>query len=298
MKSDQVIAAFRYFVDGNTENALTVLRQIEAHESHVGNSSVARSIHQLLSRNTCQMIRLPDAPPSIAFWGGSRDLASLVLSEAVRREVTAFIREWENRELLRQHGLPIRQVLLFRGPSGNGKTALAQAIATKIGLPLGILQYAHVIDSYRGASLGHLDKAMRFVNSHPCVLLIDEADSLVSTRLSRAKDSGVENNRDVNAVLMHMDALGPNALVIFATNMGDDLDSALVRRVGVVLDIEAPGDQQKTQLMEILERQWPMIAGSEWRKEAMEATSFAGVEQVALSAAREVVLKQAEKGRM
>ncbi|KAJ0107775.1 hypothetical protein J7T55_000037 [Diaporthe amygdali] len=122
--------------------------------------------------------------------------------------------------------LRIRGCLLY-GPPGTGKTHLCRAIAGTSGLRMLSVDYA----SIQGGIVGEAEKMIRAAFSlaaklSPCVLFIDEVDSLFYRRSSG--DKSWERSA-ITQFLVEMEGLSQNAeapLVVVATNRPWDLDEA------------------------------------------------------------------------
>ena len=295
MKSEAVIATFQAFLDGQSDRAIGFLKQIEAHERTLGNHALARRLERLSNRP--HMIQLHNAPASLPLMQPSRSLDTVVLSDTVRDEVTAFLEEWRFRETLAEAGLSPRNTVLLYGPSGCGKTILAEAIATAVGLPFGIVQASAVHDSYRGASSRNLDTIFAFAKATPCVVFFDEADSMATERQAGARDSGKEDNRLVNSLLTALDGLVDRSIVLFATNFLSEIDGAVSRRIAMTLKLDRPDSASIRAMVELMERRLPVLAETEFHHlvAQMDKPSFARIEQVALDAARRVVIGRARK---
>lgn len=158
--------------------------------------------------------------------------------------------EHSNKKKLLQAGLKPKNRLLFYGPPGTGKTLTAHYIATILGLPLCIVQLSNVVSSLMGDTASNLAKIFTFINSNPCVLLIDEFDTFAKSR-NDSNDVG-ELQRIVNTLLQNLDSFNTtDSVVIAATNYDKALlDSAVWRRFDGVLEFELPSVKELTQFLQ------------------------------------------------
>jgi SpoVK/Ycf46/Vps4 family AAA+-type ATPase len=116
-----------------------------------------------------------------------------------------------------------------------GKSALAVAISGALGRPLMRLDAAGVQDKYMGESEKHVRRAFVAARRMGAVLLIDEADTLVSRRSSA--QSGIEQcrNSTVNQLIQELNS--HDGVVILASNLRDSYDPALASRL---TDVHVP----------------------------------------------------------
>ena len=120
--------------------------------------------------------------------------------------------------------------ILLYGPPGCGKTMFAKAIASECQSEFISVDISDVLSMWVGQSEGNLaaifDKARA---NTPCVLFFDEMDALAH---ARSKSNSDHSRTLVNELLNQMDGLGKDnrqILILGATNMPWDVDSAAKR---------------------------------------------------------------------
>lgn len=171
-----------------------------------------------------------------------RRLNELFLQPEIVEEVDEFIYEYSHSSLLRANSLEPRHTILLVGPPGNGKTSLAEAVATELSLPLLSIRYDAIVDSFLGETSNRLRKLIDFATLNPCVLFFDEFDAVGKER-SDAQETG-EIKRVVSSLLVQMDHLPSHTLVVCATNHPELLDRAVWRRFELKLEIDRPDRTQ------------------------------------------------------
>ncbi|VVC27682.1 Hypothetical protein CINCED_3A019856 [Cinara cedri] len=134
-------------------------------------------------------------------------------------------------EVYKTLGVSPPKGFLLHGPPGCGKTLLAQAVAGELKLPLISIAAPQLVVGISGESEKRVRKLFETaVKSAPCVLFIDEVDSISPNRDNTSRDM---ERRIVAQLLSSLDSLKDDdkVIVIGATNRPDSLDPAL-RRAG------------------------------------------------------------------
>lgn len=220
-----------------------------------------------------------------------RRLDELELAPVPRRVVTELIEEHKRSELLRSYGMEPRNRLLLSGPPGNGKTSVAEAIASELMLPFYIIRYEGVVSSFLGETAARLDSAFEFARTRRCVLFFDELDTIAKER-SDEHETG-EIKRVVSTLLLQVDRLPPHVLLVGATNHGELLDRAAWRRFQIRAELQAPSRAQATRFLERLAARMGGDLGYAPRTLAdkLAGASFSDLEEFALDVRRRAVLE-------
>jgi transitional endoplasmic reticulum ATPase len=183
--------------------------------------------------------------------------------EDVKQQLREMV-EWplKKPEKFRKMGIkPPKGVLLY-GPPGCGKTLIARAVATESESNFISIKGPEVFSKWVGES----EKAIREVfrkarMAAPCVVFIDEVDSIAPRRGLGYSDSGV-TERVVSQLLTEMDGLiaMENIVVLAATNKPEILDPALMRpgRFDRLIYIPPPDENARLQILKVHTRNMPL----------------------------------------
>jgi len=179
-----------------------------------------------------------------------RRLPSVHLSRQAGEAIAEIVEEHRRVELLRNHGMEPRNRILLKGPPGNGKTSLAEALAAETLLPLYAVRYEGVVSSFLGETAGRLDHVFEFARTRRCVLFFDEFDAIAKERAD-AHETG-EIKRVVSTLLLQIDRLPSHVIVVCATNHPELLDRAAWRRFQLQLTLGAPSRAEAVRYLEAL----------------------------------------------
>lgn len=195
------------------------------------------------SRNTFKVVRRT----GVTF----ADVAGM---EGPKRELHRLVEVLKDPAGYAKRGVrPVKGVIL-EGPPGNGKTLFARALAQEAGVNFIATKGADFQSAFM--SLGARKIRMLFAKAarhKPCIVFIDEFDSIGERRNYAGTGIDKENNRIITAMLNEMDGFAANdgILVVAATNSYRSLDPALVRpgRFDVKLTVGNPDAVTRRELV-------------------------------------------------
>jgi SpoVK/Ycf46/Vps4 family AAA+-type ATPase len=164
------------------------------------------------------------------------DLDKMILHPEVKTDIHAGLRAleiradldriWNLSSIQPQQG---RCILNFYGPPGTGKTRAALGIALRLSKPLYQVDYSAVISKYLGDTAKHIKAAFQAAHDQNSVLFFDEADSLLSKRVSTGESCSTSINQNRNCLMQDLDRF--DGVVIVTTNLFKNYDPALQRHI-------------------------------------------------------------------
>lgn len=148
----------------------------------------------------------------------------------VKKDLISIVDFLKNPELYKEAGAKLPKGVILYGPPGTGKTLLAKAIAGEANVPFFSANGSDFIEKFVGVGAQRVRQLFETAKkSAPCILFIDELDSIGASRNDLNGTS--EHRQTINALLGELDGFNgsENVLVIGATNRLEDLDKALIR---------------------------------------------------------------------
>ena len=121
---------------------------------------------------------------------------------------------------------------LLVGPPGTGKTLLAKAVAGEASVPFFSISGSEFVEMFVGAGAARVRDLFRQAQEKaPCIVFIDEIDTIGKKRDSGVMGGNDEREQTLNQLLTEMDGFdGKKGVVILAaTNRPETLDKALLR---------------------------------------------------------------------
>ncbi len=221
-----------------------------------------------------------------------RKLGSLVLNDTILKPCKELVEEHNRSELLRSYGLEPRHRILLKGPPGNGKTSLAEAMAVELMYPLFTIRYESLIGSYLGETATRLQKIFDYVATRKCILFFDEFDTLAKER-GDTRETG-EIKRVVSSLLLQIDRLPSYVVVITASNHPELLDRAVWRRFQLKLDLSLPKKKDIEQFVKSFSDKTKITFDYryEYLAKQLQGLSFSDIENFCLDILRQFILSK------
>lgn len=123
-----------------------------------------------------------------------------------------------------------RSALNFHGGPGTGKTLAAHAVAAEMGKKILVASYAQIESKYHGDGPKNVEAIFHAARQQDAVLFMDEADSLLSRRLTnvtQGSEQAINSMRSQILICLEQH----KGVVIFATNLVENYDRAFETRV-------------------------------------------------------------------
>lgn len=300
-KGHDITALARAALSADREKAIKICQCIAANEP--SNSNLKTSLNRVLS--TAQTtFNLSDSLP--------RELKGLVLSEEpklnlvnavlpddVNFELETILEDQKFSDDIHEAGLPVPNRILLSGPPGNGKTTLAGALAVALDRPFFVSDFSRIISSHMGETGSNIAKLFRGVSGQPCVLLLDEMETLLSERAGNHGTTEVgEAKRIVSTLLLEIDRLPDHVLLVGATNHEEMLDRAVVRRFDFHWKLPPPSDAMVEAWRRSFAERHPSIpVATEMPDTILKGNSLSDIERDAKKWCRRwIVSKRKERG--
>lgn len=152
--------------------------------------------------------------------------------------------------------------IILHGKPGTGKTYLAKALASESGVNFISVKGPQILSRYIGESEKGVRELFRLAKqASPCILFLDEIDSLTPRRTADSSGSGVIE-RVIGQFLTEMDGIEDlnGVIVLAATNRIDLIDPALLRsgRFDLIFELPLPDEKTREKIFHIHTRNKPL----------------------------------------
>ncbi|PZU07093.1 CDC48 family AAA ATPase [Sphingomonas sp.] len=185
-------------------------------------------------------------------------------------------------EAFRRLGIRPAKGFLLYGPPGTGKTLLAKAVAREAQANFIATKSSDLLSKWYGESEQQIARLFsRARQVAPCVIFIDELDSLVPARGGGLGEPAV-TERVVNTILAEMDGLEElqSVVVIGATNRPNLIDPALLRpgRLDELIYVSVPDEAGRRRILGIHTAKMPLADDVDLDGLARRTERFSGAD--------------------
>ncbi|EIZ78071.1 ATPase AAA [Novosphingobium sp. Rr 2-17] len=208
---------------------------------------------------------------------GGLDEAQLKLKEGVELPL-------KNPEAFHKLGIRPAKGFLLYGPPGTGKTLLAKAVAKEAEANFISIKSSDLLSKWYGESEQQIARLFaRARQVAPCVIFIDEIDSLVPARgMGGSGGEPQVTARVVNTILAEMDGMEElqSIVLIGATNRPGLVDPALLRpgRFDELVYVGTPDEAGREHILGIHTAKMPLDKDVSLAKIAAETARFTGAD--------------------
>ena len=208
------------------------------------------------------------------------DVAGLNEESDELKEIVTFL---QNPQILIDLGAKTPKGVLLIGPPGTGKTLLARAIAGEANVPFFSISASEFVEMFVGVGASRVRDLFKSAKSKsPCIIFIDEIDSIGRQRGAGIGGGNDEREQTLNQLLTEMDGFEANkgVIVIAATNRPDILDRALTRpgRFDRRIYISLPHRKARHKILSVHARTKPLSDSVELMDWAAKTPGFSGAD--------------------
>eukprot|EP00928_Gymnodinium_smaydae_P031429 TRINITY_DN23063_c0_g4_i1.p1 TRINITY_DN23063_c0_g4~~TRINITY_DN23063_c0_g4_i1.p1 ORF type:complete len:1091 (-),score=165.49 TRINITY_DN23063_c0_g4_i1:334-3606(-) len=180
--------------------------------------------------------------------------ADVVGYDAAKQELIEVVDLVGNACMYSEMGADIPQGALLIGPQGPGKFLLSKAVAGEAGVPFFSVSASEFIDFFAGVGAARVrDLFAEAKRAAPCVIFIDEIDTIGRERSSANGEGNDEREQTVNQLLAEMDDFETNngVFVLAATSRANVLVPAFLHsgRFDKQILVEPPDMQGRVEIL-------------------------------------------------
>ncbi|EFN3657254.1 ATP-binding protein, partial [Campylobacter jejuni] len=180
----------------------------------------------------------------------SADINDIIMPENTKELLENILKQQDKKVLERLHSWGIKSnknieaKIIFYGPAGTGKTMSALAMAKSMKKPVLSFDCSKILSKWVGESEQNVRKIFDTYKNivQTCkqspILLLNEADQFLSTRVDGSSGSDKMHNQMQNIFLEQIERF--SGVIIATTNFLESLDSAFSRRFDYKIEFKKP----------------------------------------------------------
>ena len=197
-------------------------------------------------------------------------------------------------------GAKLPKGALLVGPPGTGKTLLARAVAGEAHVPFFSISGSEFVEMFVGMGAAKVrDLFKQAGEKAPCIVFIDEIDTIGKKRDSGAYGGNDEREQTLNQLLAEMDGFdaAKGVVILAATNRPESLDPALLRpgRFDRRIPVELPDLAGREAILKVHAKEVRMSDDVDLKAIARETSGASGAELANII--NEAALRAVKMGR-
>lgn len=182
-----------------------------------------------------------------------QDVAGQDEAKEALTEIVDFL---HNPEKYSKIGAKLPKGALLVGPPGTGKTLLAKAVAGEAHVPFFSISGSDFVEMFVGMGAAKVRDLFKQANEKaPCIIFIDEIDTIGKKRDSGGMSGNDEREQTLNQLLAEMDGFDARkgVVILGATNRPESLDPALLRpgRFDRRIPVQLPDLQGRIDILKV-----------------------------------------------
>lgn len=190
----------------------------------------------------------------------SADINDIIMPENTKELLENILKQQDKKVLERLHSWGIKSnknieaKIIFYGPAGTGKTMSALAMAKSMKKPVLSFDCSKILSKWVGESEQNVRKIFDTYKNivQTCkqspILLLNEADQFLSTRVDGSSGSDKMHNQMQNIFLEQIERF--SGVIIATTNFLESLDSAFSRRFDYKIEFKKPDFKDRLKIWE------------------------------------------------
>ena len=226
--------------------------------------------------------------------------ADVAGQDEAKESLTEIIDFLHNPKKYTDIGAKLPKGALLVGPPGTGKTLLAKAVAGEANVPFFSISGSDFVEMFVGVGASRVrDLFKEAAKVAPCIVFIDEIDTIGKSRDSGRFGGNDEREQTLNQLLAEMDGFDPTKGIILlaATNRPEVLDQALLRpgRFDRRIIIDRPNLAGRLATLQVHTRNIKLAEDVNLKKVALATAGCVGADLANL--VKEAALRAVPKGR-
>lgn len=222
--------------------------------------------------------------------------------DELKKEMMIIVDILKNPKKYAEKGIRQTKGIILEGNPGNGKTLFAKALAEEANINFIAAKGADFQSAMMSVGSRKIKTLFKKAKKHkPCIIFIDEFDSIGERRNYAGTGVDKENNRIITTMLNEMDGFETQEgiLVIAATNSYNSLDPALIRpgRFDLKYNITNPDFETRLKLIDLYTRKKSLAEDVDKNKlaQALEHLSSSAIETILNEASMIAIMNNKDK---